>query len=324
MIQSGMTGNLQKELLFSIRDTIQDFISGRLTVDEAREEYRKLQARYSEISLEHTSPGVNGFIRGLLYYHNVHNFSKITALYLASQDGIRELCHYGDSSLRGVLEEYIAEHIDQGKEGVQKTTLDGGTGLPQCIAIQSVKYGDPAGNRLITVAVSSSQYFTDEHFIFFSRFISRIFTRNLQTRTRVSVDYFDTLSKKIIEYIVSNPSSIAYIYIFHSIKEIFQNAAISKYTDISFTIQNSLKKNFRIDSKIFVLSLTQYLILTPGDDDEVQGKSQLSARLNFYYNDLLIPYETIRIETGNFPSIYKLWDQIFLIHNYITTGDVKS
>ncbi len=318
-----MNNNNIKSLLISIRETIKKGIDGEFSVIEIRNEYIKLYTIYDNIiKLQNINP-VGSFLKGIFYNHNIKNFSKITALYISKNDTADQICYFGDVQLGNIINKFINEKKSAGVLPFlkpEKIIIDDNNNLTYLLYLQTIECADDV--QLISATITSSHFFNEEQFLFLNKVICLIYKKMLHISSGGFIDFFDIISKKIIEYINTEGTTSVQLFVFQSLKEIFQDSAISVYNDISRNIHNTLKKYFSRNSKIFVLSLTQYIVLSQEEVSHENVKKK-NSKINFTYNELLIPYETILIETKDFQSIYKFWDEVFIINNYISAGDIR-
>lgn len=313
-----------KELLLETRDTIKKNLEGSDTREETIDKYTRIRQKYT-IATENIVVNENAAIlRSILYYNNSENFAKITALHSCYDGAFNLVEYYGDKNLLDGLHDILKEIIDpeSGKDyyEVKLTEKDNLLYMFYCSVQRD-------GNRIIILSsISSSLYFEKNTFINISGIIGKLFGLSSLLNQSSAVDFFsemlDKIDRSIREQTDSGAEILGYYYIFNSIEEIFKNASLSTFSDLTNIIVNLLKNHYGNDSKIFILSLTEFLVLESAMEDH-QERSNLKKKLNFIYNELPLPYESIIIDFSDYTSIRNIWEKMSLFSRYIINGDIS-
>ncbi len=318
-----------KSLLLSIRDVIGSKVKKDISLDQIKDQYKKLLTQYSRLKENYPDHKSKNYIPGLLYNHNCSNFSKISAIYQFSDNALRKLFHYGDESLLEFIPDPLLSEAEN-SEGDSEFKVN-----KKIISMNDQSFNlffgiiDFNDMIIIPVSVSSSYYYSVNRFEHLCRIIKEIYNKTLnELKLPGSIDYFKEISDEVNRFIgnhlKNNRSISAYVYIFQGIEKIFNNSSLLTLTDLSSKLTDTIKNAFGNESRVFTLSLKHYLILTPGNKDPgeskiVKGKRK---RIFFEFNDLPVPYESIELDIEKYDSIYNLWEEIFIIDNYLSTGDI--
>jgi uncharacterized protein YcgL (UPF0745 family) len=87
-------------------------------------------------------------------------------------------------------------------------------------------------------------------------------------------------------------------------------------------IIKKLKNHYGKEAKIFILSLTKFLVLVSNSKSNVE--KNLKRKVTIIYHDLPLPYEHIILDFSEYRSIQKIWEHMSLFAGYVTDGDITS
>lgn len=301
-----MKSNIKK-LIFSTQKVIKDYSEGVLSHQEAKDEYEKLARNYHELQKEAISESSTGFIRGICYHHNIENFSVFSGLFALTESEFELVSYYGDDKMNSIIIETLQNNQKRIPQSEFSTILPGeNSSLNQILYIYPVWRN--ISKAVFFIALSSSDYFSTEKFCFIGTFFNEIFKASLFNEKPMSVSYFEDIKREIVdiltETINETYSVAAHVFSLKLVDDIFIHMGIFSILEISDKFVEIIRKNFPDSAHIFVLSLNEYLVLTP-----ILRKSSsnpLKKRLEFDYKDISIPYEVIQLKIDSPDAIYQL------------------
>ncbi len=310
-------------LIISVGNTLKEFADGNLSNKEAASGYNKLLARYNNISdRQKKISGVNQ-AEGLCYYNNINNFSLLTGIYEIENDDIYYLAYYGDTNLNFRTMKAILNNrgliIDNTMLEIPPLDNDQ---LLHKIFLYPVISGKT--KKTVFASVSSSNFFSEDKFLFLAKLIKNIFSVQFDRSMRFNNNYFYALSDEIEDYLRNNidgeHSVQVTLYVFNMLEKIFSHTGIHTLLEISDGIFNTIKDNYRHNSKCFTLSIRDYIAVEKiSKNDNFKINKQ---KLEFKYKNINIPYHSLKLKLDVKESIQSLWDQIMTFENYLATGDI--
>lgn len=293
-------------LILSVRNTLKDFSSGAITLDQAREEYSVLETRYLSLKgrVETAKPG--GSLESVCYYHNIENYSILSALVAVRPEGADTLLHFGSTSLLQKITGPVANHVQGGLQGeISRIAPDPASGLAHTIHCSLLKKSGE--ETILFIALSSSSYFSESSFIYTASILKKlIFGQSLYLS---SFSHFENVEKSIKSFIALNCDRdhlvIAHIFTFPRIVKTFSHMGTAAMLDASASIAGTLRTITRAPSECFVLTLKDYLLLVRHRKND--PATALSQKPVFLYNGIAIPhnYQEYRIE--NEAMLPALW-----------------
>ncbi|HPJ39265.1 MAG TPA: hypothetical protein PLT75_12530 [Spirochaetota bacterium] len=293
-------------LILSVRNTMKDFSTGEMTIEQAREEYSALETRYTALR-DRIEPGVNtGCLESICYYHNIENYSILSALVSVSADHFNTLLYYGSKSLLEKIVTPLKEHIHDGPQsGISRIPPNTEKGLAHTIHCSLLK--TTGEERIFFIALSSSAYFTESSFIYTSSILKKLlFGQSIYIS---SFSHFENVEKSIRDFTFLNcdreHAVIAHIFTFPRIVRTFSHMGTAAMLDASRSIADTLGSITRLPSEHFVLSIKDYLLLVKHRKND--PATALPQKPVFSYNNIVIPhtYQEYRLE--NETALFTLW-----------------
>lgn len=314
-------------LLQSIRGTIKSYREGRLSLKRTIEDYDKKLLQYKELEQSIISLHSQGFLKGLLYHHNVNNYSKLTALFYSSRKDLSVIDYYGDDKLLEILPELIIRKFKLLEENkVNKIFLHNRKGLTYNLFIRLITI---KSKNFFLGTVTSSHYFNLNDFQFYSELIRKICINSIKLNLPMSFDYYNGISVKLTNYVnhhIEKKGAVtANIFVFKDIVKIFGHMGISTLADISRSLSNTLKNSFPDNAEVFIPSINTYIVLKPensiSDDSSVDNSKN---KIQFSYNDITIFYKEKQHFIDSSQLLYDFWEEILLFENSILTEGIKQ
>jgi len=262
---------------------------------------------------KHYISGKSGsYIKGLLYQHNVNNYSKLTAFYRYSDEKLEHELYCGNQELFPVINDLVLKNIHNIKyEKVLSLPINGNSDLSYRLLLKKL---NPDNSDAFIASVISSHYSKDETFEYLCNTLSRLYKKKDQYNSPVNSDYFSMVYSDLKDYtnacLDSGSEINAVMYKFNNFDEIFSHMGHHVISDISDEITELLRKSYSFEAKIIILSFSNYLVLVPQSPDS-NGQSDadnefIPAMLNFNYNGILFQYELENFKIKNRNDILEI------------------
>ena len=84
------------KLILDIGGAMKDFSRGRISLSDAEAAYARLAGEYGRIEGELRNDDATGLLEGILYHHNIRNFSTHSGIYLERKGTVTPLVFLGD------------------------------------------------------------------------------------------------------------------------------------------------------------------------------------------------------------------------------------
>jgi hypothetical protein len=314
-----------KDFSLTLKKALQDYTGGRISLEDAKSKYRELLSLYHSMEGEmRPGPGGNIFA-GMCHHHNIENFSLFTGVYILDNDGMRPFIASGDSMFNDhILSTHAAISASIVDGSVASVKPSSGRDFPHALYLYPLDLNE--GPRAALIAVSSSQFFSTERFTHAGDVMKSILQKaasefrplymNYQAEVRHEIERYINITRGLGE----GTAISAHIFIFNMIEKIFSHMGISALLEISGEIVDHLKESFGPDSKIYALSLHEYVALTKSGSAD--GSAPLKKRIEFKYKGITIPFQTMKLEVDSRKALLDLWGEIFRVEQYVRSGDV--
>ncbi len=314
-----------KNLLLETRETIKKSLDGSESRDETIENYKRIYKNFSDAAGRVVRSDNARIIRGILLFHNSENFSKLTALHFSDGKTLTLIDHCGDKNLLEGMQDLLKKEIGlKSERDYYEVKISEKDNLTYMLYCSVWRTGESA---VIFSSISSSQYFKKSSFLHLSGMIGKLLSINSHLNRTSSLDFFsdmlNEIDRTIRGMIVSETGLEGYYYVFKSIEDIFKNSSLSTYSDLSGTIIDQLMYHHGNESKVFLLSLTRFLVLEKVRKEH-EGSRKSKGKVNIVYSDLPLPYETFKLDLDEYTSIYTLWEKISLFTKSVSHGDLSS
>ncbi|MBN2401664.1 MAG: hypothetical protein JXN64_04635 [Spirochaetes bacterium] len=310
-------------LIISVSNTMKEFADGSLSHNDAFNGYKKLLKKYNKIANKQKKTGNVNQIEGLCYYGNINNYSLLSGIYNIENDDIYYLAYYGDSDLNSRTMKVIANNTENISDNILLQIPPAGDGTFLHNIFLYPVFAEKS-KKIIFASVSSSKFFSEDKFIFLAKLIKNIFSIMLNNTRENKNNYFESISDEVENYLKNNiddgHSVQATLYVFNMLEKIFNHTGIGSLIEVSDGIFNTIKDNYRHNSKCITLSIRDYIALEKinNNDSLKPGKK----KLEFIYKNINIPYHSIKLNISTKDSVRTLWDQILTFENYLSNGDI--
>jgi hypothetical protein len=310
-------------LIISVSNTLKEFADGNFSHKEAVSGYKKLMARYNKIANKQKKTNSQNQIEGLCYYNNINNYSLLSGIYEIENNDIYYLAYFGDTNLNFRTMKSI---LSNSALIIENTTLEipplDNEQLLHKIFLYPVITGK--SKKTVFACVSSSNFFSEDKFLFLAKLLKNIFSVQFDESIHFNNNYFYAISNEIEEYLKNNIDEEhavqVTLYVFNMLERIFNHTGIHSLLEISDSISNIIKDNYRHNSKCFTLSIRDYIALEKiSKNENFKANKQ---KLEFKYKSINIPYHSLKLKLSVKESVQSLWDQILTFENYLSTGDV--
>ncbi|MFC1671020.1 hypothetical protein ACFL20_11570 [Spirochaetota bacterium] len=305
-----------ENILLSIKDTIKSYLKDDFTLDQLKDKYSKISTEFSTLKNELPLDASYKYLQGLLYHHNVNNFSKSTFIGSLAGKQFTLLENFGNnkyaSRLPGI---YSENHESFHDKKVAKIILNDSENIKIVLYSMKIELND---NKFFIGAITSSNYFNIEYFHYFVEVIKKIFVKNLEINKPLAFDYSGDISTKIVDYIEKRKCNLTVnIYIFEGIVHVFGDRGITSLTETAETISLLLSENFPENSKIFTLSFNCYIVISPEEADDDPINISKIKRLDFMHKDINLHYKHRQISIDKTKPVYYFWAEILTLEKTI-------
>jgi hypothetical protein len=310
-------------LIISVSNSLKEFADGNLSHKDAIDGYRKLLKKYKKIANKQKRNSNINQIEGLCYYNNIKNFSLLSGIYNIENNDIYYLAYYGDSDLNFRT---MKEIINNTELIIDNTVLE----IPPLNNEQFIHniflypvFSDKT-KKTVFASVSSSKFFSEDKFLFLAKLIKNIFSILMDESVQFQNKYFENISSEVEDYLKNNideaHSVQVTLFVFNMLEKIFNHIGTHSLLEVSDGIYNTIKDNYRHNSKCFTLSVRDYIALEKiNKNDNFKTNKQ---KPEFLYKSINIPYHSLKLKINEKESIQSLWDQILTFENYLSTGDI--
>ncbi|PKL40864.1 MAG: hypothetical protein CVV44_04455 [Spirochaetae bacterium HGW-Spirochaetae-1] len=306
------TENQSNSLLIRIKDAIKSFVDNDISVSQAKSAYRSLMEEYAGFEKTPASEDKGSYIKGIFYHHTVNNFAKLTALFEKIDGKWSPVIFTGNDNLIPVAETIL----ESGRNLIKNDTV---TSLPisgddRLSYILLARYLHPVEKSRIIATISSSSYFSSSAFEYFCDMIRSVLVRSLKFPRNVSLDLYagigSELKNIIASFLESDMKVTAHIYRFESFTDTFAHMGIKTIADVSEEIYHTLYHYHNLDSVIYILSLSKYIVIVPHDSSLESADSPVKSKIHFIYDGILLKFRTMAVEIKNSSDIYTIWQNL--------------
>lgn len=302
------------KVIISIGNTIKEFSSGAIDLDEARERYKKysrsienalpVESKTGGEELQHSSAN-------LCFMHNIENFSLVSSVFLLSISRIDIVYTCGNRSLQEKLTSYVENNRTEisfasTKEfellEMRENTIDGHRLYITPIDINSRFI-------ILFVSASSSTYFSETLFLQFAGYMNKFLSLLSDNNQPVLFDFNYQLSHYIREKLlerVQREEITVHLFLFSTLHKTFDHMGVHSIIEISMTIKKSIEDHFV--SPCQPISLNEYLVILPVSETELIKSRHM---IDFVYNNINIPYKQHTVTLSTEEDVYTFWNRIY-------------
>ena len=310
-------------LIISVGDALKEFAGGNISHADAVNDYKKLLKKYNKIAGKQKKNINVNQVEGLCYYHNINNFSLFSGIYTIEKDDIYYVAYYGESSLNSRAMKII---LDNSANIVENNVIQIPPGDDENFRHNIFLYTiiSDKSKKTVFASITSSKFFSEDKFLFLAKLIKNIFSILFDGSMQCKNNYFENISEDVAEYLNNNideaHSVQVTLFVFNMLEKIFNHGGVHSILEISNSIYNTIKDNYRHNAKCFPLSIRDYIAL-----EKINKNDTLKAhkeKLDFIHQNINIPYHSLKLKIDKKESIQIFWNQILTFENYLSTGDI--
>ena len=297
--------NIQK-LLLSIKESIKNIMIGSTSFDEARENYKDLYNILMD--LEGNKIPINeNVIKGILYYHNIMNFSKITALGTSDGEKITLTASSGTGSQIDHFKNQLLKLLNYENDFENKVYV---INSDKDSNLNCYLYKKIANNQIYFIAtITSNIYFNEEKFSIFCSLLGQIIDYLLNSSKSKSIVYNNKSIEDIKSYCqaqLNKNSLYVDIYTVQNLKSIYSPLDVFHLSKFIQMVIDLLKIHSDQNSNVIPFNISHFLVFyNEGSKLQFDHKNSL----NIIYNDINIPYLKKTLHVTNMNLIKKLiWE----------------
>lgn len=288
--------------LNQIKNTIALNTDGSLSMERAIIAYKKLREQFHKLERKYVGENTRGFIKGLLYHHNIVNSATLTALFRAREDVVEPIAYAGDTILLNAIPAFLKKSLDnQDREKLIQVRLGEQSGHPFSLYATCIDMGS---ETIITATVTSTPLYSTVEFDLLSELLRLLYQKKRKFYSPVTLNYSDDISAETSRLFNSGKDGPIYIdhFILYNQPGAFIGAGIYNLIDFSHFIVKTLKMTYPSDVHIFALSLNNYFVLY--DENTKMGLDIKLNRIDFDYHGNNIPYKVIHNEIETQQQLY--------------------
>ncbi|MFH0975937.1 MAG: hypothetical protein V1874_09165 [Spirochaetota bacterium] len=309
-------------LIVSVSKSLKDFAEGKLSRNDALEEYNNLCSKYNNTANKYKKNESLNQVEGLCYYNNIENYSLLSGIYNLSKNNIYYMAYYGDNNLNSNTMKSIADNTETISDNEIFQIPSSDENFPYNIFVFPVFSDESA--KTVFASVSSSVFFSEDKFIFLAKLIKYVFSVLLDKTEQFKDNYFNNVSKEVENYLNNNIDDVhsvrVTLFVFNMLEKIFNHTGIHSLLEVSDEVLKILSENYRHNSRCLALSIRDYIVLEKINKKDTFKTS--AQKLEFLYKSVNIPYHSIRLKIDTKEYIYSLWDKLLTFENYLATGDI--
>lgn len=287
-------------ILSQIKSTISLWSEGSLSLEKAKQSYKKLYDQYLKLERKYISENSRGFLKGLLHHHNITNNAALTALLAVRGDTVEPLAFAGDAILMKAVPGKITMQ-DLEKETVTQVRLGEKAGKAFFLFFKGTVIGR---DTIVAASVASTPLFSNGDFLFLTEWLNTLYRKNRELFTPVMLNYVNDISSEISKLFNGGKNGPVYTdhFILYNQPGAFTGASIHNLIDFSRFIVKTLKQTYPPHVHIFTLSLSNYFVLY--DEKTKMGLDIRRNRIDFIYHGNSIPYKVNHTEIGTQQQLY--------------------
>lgn len=164
------------------------------------------------------------------------------------------------------------------------------------------------------ITLSESPFMRGSSFHIFCDIIMDLIKMNSYSSQPIHYDFFEELSVEINSYLSKNvaPGEVkACIFNFRHIGHFFKNMGFSLILELSSDIEKKLASLFSVNSSIFRISLSMFLVINKGEIQEnTMFEECCKGKIDFNIRGIILPYTCTYIDCERETSSYTVLQKI--------------
>jgi len=308
------------KLILDIGGAMKDFSRGRISLSDAEAAYARLAGEYGRIEGELRNDDATGLLEGILYHHNIRNFSTHSGIYLERKGTVTPLVFRGDAAQAARIAETLRQRAsDLATSDVRHYEPEGTGGLAQ--TLHAVRVATAGPDTVCFAALSSSPWFSDEAFAYTGAILALMVEGHAAQEQDYS--YFSVIKNQADAFIRAHMDQshdiMTNIFIFRNIEKIFSHLGFYAILDVSETIRRTLADNFPAGTLCLAPTPRMYLVFTR--HLRKRGADLKGNRIDFIYRGITIPFQRLNLDLDVSSHRDSFWYDIFQFEDYVITGD---
>ncbi len=279
-----------------IRQSIKDCIDGSATIEQTKNAYRVLLSKYRTLERRLISPRSQGYLKGLLYHHNLANYCKITAVMKKEGDTYHEAGAVGDRILLAAVPGLLNDLLDRlvPDESVTRNVSWSGS-RKYYLAARLMRFH---GSECVFTALTSSPIFRIEVFDRFHSLIRDIFAGCEAMSTPIA-RYTHSARLHSLMSLLQSPTSGSLMVCIHNydvLGKIFMPMGMVHLDNAVGLITGAIRDRYPSDSHLVSLSYYRHIVVFDGLRD---SNPDLAKPLMLTFSGTPIPSRIEAYDLGN-------------------------
>lgn len=304
----------------SIKQALSDYSSGKLSFENARELYLKLYKQYQNLQNTYKASYEKKTLKGICYSHNIENFSIISGIYELFNDTFTPIVFHGNVAINKKIVTALYDEISIIQDfGISKIALSKKNSGNQNIIYSHIS--DFNGRKIYFISLSTSNFFSDDKFYFYSELLKNIFSIVQEKQRPVIINYYGGIVSEIKTHISqkmnNKKETMIFFYYFKQIEEIFLHKGIRSVLRVSHQIIDTLYQNFPAQSHVVAPSFSEYLVIA-SPSKELSDINY--SKLDFMFEGVNIRSHALKLESNALISAYSHLNEIYSFENNISSG----
>ncbi len=260
-----------------------------------------------------------GALKSLMITFNISNYSDVTIFFKAKCPAYEIIEKAGDLFLCDKIVELLSEDTVF-FNGMERIELGG---VYYRLNYESMTIAEEAYTVL---SLSNSANFKSTSFHMLCDLIMDYNKAIYDGRKGLFNDLFDHTVIEFTKFIslFENYEPHVYFFKFEYISEFYSRIGLATIIEMSRHIKHRLIELFGNDVSIIRLSLSSYVIVTSRETrtDDIED-SITKKRIMFNFKGIILPYTVVQVPYKKDNSIYDIFENVYLLSNYLKSGDIR-
>ena len=297
-------------LLDSIKKTINDVINDDMSKLDATGKYEVYLKQFKKLKKELKPGDRKDVLGGMLYNHNIYNFSKLTAIYSYNKNKLNYINSYGLKKYITKINNILNKNIkDVETNRIYSYILNQDGTTINHLYIYRLNF---EGITLLIATVSSSYYFNKKMFIHLNNFIRKNIEIDINYKKPFILDYAGIISNKLYHLMMQDESTTFSVVIYDFIElSSFEHMSIQTLKNVSNYITMTLNEAYGEDTEILPLAIDKYIAII--DNRLINAHELANQTVAFNFNGLRLRRKIKRAEIDSEEQFYRFIDKLFYL-----------
>lgn len=307
-----------KTLIEDISELKENISNDNISSNEAIEVISNIE---SFINFDIKNTGVEKYdpLKSLMVTFNISNFSDMTLFFSVKGPECIIIERSGDMTLCDRIEEFLKDDPEFFR-GMERIEI-GGTYYR--MPFESMTIDD---TTYTVMSLTMSCNFRSTRFHILCDLLMDYIKSAKEDRRGLFNDLFDDIVIDLTRFIsiAGYNEPAVFFFRYEYISEFFSRIGLATIIEMSRHIKQNLIELFGNEASIIRLSLSSYLVIIPEDNDaSAFNKIATNSRINFIFKGIVLPYTVIQVPYKKENSIYDIFENVYLLDNYIRDGDIR-